>query len=526
MNYRYVSFLFLFACSTSKIVDKVNTELPIQNPPDIADASTVDVNTNNSNDAGMLDATDEAEAMAPMPHCGDPNMPACQLGEDCRSSSDCNSNACDYTNHCIAYKSCVNHFGGDTCGSLEVEEINAVHETCCKPLQVNGYTDNIHANQTVYVDKYEITAGRMRAFVNAVIAEFGKPDFKAWVAKHHPSVWNDNWTQFLPSDYEGDSITISRFLLGDPRHIGETQAQAGPGVVLVPDTDQVISTGLDHQFNGQVFADTHGNNCGTYDGSYGFPTFWYPANVLTAAGEVARPNPIGFKGQTIDAEQALDVKSMNCASNLMFQLFCSFDGGQLATSEVWDYITATPARTLDVSGCGVQYSNHADLLSNITTTSVFIGGRCAAAYGGQVNLFFDAGQALPVPGSPLNTNFYHYPDYGTATNDKSWIVAAPGRMTGDVVRTNPADEGWYDLAGNLTETVLETVNGNFDGMFSLRGQGVGFGSERSDLNVYQLPLTVGTAPNLFTDNADQGIIRVQRPEVKSGLVGSRCMYFK
>jgi hypothetical protein len=448
--------------------------------------------------------------------CGATSPTKCEVGAACVQNADCQSNACRYDHVCIAERSCTNHLGSDTCGSGEVGQANASHESCCKSLLVDGYSDSNNPGKQVYVDKYEITAGRVRTFIAAVIDEMGKPDLKGWVAKHRPTIWNDDWTKYLPSDYEGDTLLISRYLLGDPRHIGQTQAQAGPGVILVPDTDQYVSTGLNHQFGGSVFTETHGENCGTFAGAYGFPTFYYPDSIMTLNGETPRKNPLDENGNTLNAQDVLDSKSMNCMTNLMFHLFCSFDGGQLQTSDAFDFITDSPTdRPINISGCGSQYSDHGNLLGNITSTSVFTGGRCADAYGGGVNLFFDAGQALPVAGSPLNTNFYHYPDYGTSTNDKVWIVAAPGRMSRDVVRINATDEGWHDMAGNLTETVLETKSGTFDGLFSLRGQGVGFGSERSDMIVYPLSSPV-----------DTGILRGQRPEVKSGLVGARCQYYR
>ena len=488
--------------------------------------------TNNDNDAGVSNnevptASDGIKNGTETDiDCGGGNAPACNIGKSCLVHNDCLTDACNYQGKCVESKSCVGQFGGDTCGSGEVGDPNSNHESCCRSLPVSGYVDPTRPNKTVYLDRYEITAGRMRAFVNFVINEMGKPDFKGWVQKHRPAIWNDSWTQFLPSDYEGDSITIDKLLAGDPRHYGQTQDQAGPGIIIPPTTDPTISTGLNHQFNGEVFAELHGSNCGTYDGSFGFPTFWYPDDVLTEVGEVPRANPLDANGNQINAQNALDTKSMNCATNLMFQLFCSFDNAELATSEVLDYITDSPVdRPLNVSGCGVQSDNHGDLLSNILTTSVFVGGRCVDAYSGLANLFFDAGQALPVPGSALNTNFYHYPDLGNSTSDKSWVVAAPGRMTGDIVRVLPSDEGWKDIAGNLTETVLETVNGSFTGKFAIRGRGVGFGSERSDLNTLQLPALVGPTLSI-PDTVDQGILRVQRAEVKSGLVGSRCVRFK
>lgn len=518
-----IATIFLACKSTISSSDDISFNEPDASYVDY-DAGKIDAN---SLDSGTDSTTDSSVDGSVTSHCGSNGVVKCRLGESCRSSNDCDSQACDYHGKCIAEKSCTVHFGGDTCGQYEIGDPKAKHESCCKSLPVTNYTDPTHQGKTLYLDKYEITAGRMRAFVATVSQEMGGvPNFKRWVTNHRPTNWNDNWNKFLPSDYEGDQITINKLLLGDPRHFGQTPAEAGPGVILPPDTDQSVSTGLNHQFNGQIFTDLHGTNCGTYASSYGLPTYYYPSDVLIKFGEVPRSNPIGYNGEVLKAQDVLDSKSMNCATNLMFQLLCSFDGGEVMSNEIFDFITASPSdRPINVSGCGIQFSDHGDLLSNILTSSVFFGGRCANAYDGGVNLFFDAGQELPVAGSPLNTNFYHYPDLGVSNNDKSWAIAAPGRMYLDVVRIKNNDEGWMDLAGNLNETVIETYNGVFTGKFAVRGQGIGFGSERSDLNVSQMPLMVGPLSNIV-DTVDQGILRVQRPEVKSGLVGARCMRFK
>ena len=91
--------------------------------------------------------------------------------------------------------------------------------------------------------------------------------------------------------------------------------------------------------------------------------------------------------------------------------------------------------------------NHGELLGNVFTDTVQTGGRCAPV--ALVNATFDAGDALPVAGSPLNAHNYHYPDLGGSSADKAWQIAAPGRASlaaaamgqqPDVVRINAGDE--------------------------------------------------------------------------------------
>jgi len=462
--------------------------------PSFEDDASTSTSTSNDADSGVTsnDASSEPDTSAPpVPHCGDSSQPQCLLGEGCRRNDDCASGACDYHSKCINEKSCTVHFGGDTCGQGEVGDPTAVHESCCKSNLVNGYSDQTHPGKDVYLDKYEITAGRIRAFVQAINSIPG--GIRASLTTNPPTIWDSSWNKFLPAR-ENDQIVIARLLLGDPRHDGQTQAQAGPGVVLPPTTDQAVSLGITHQFGGQVFADVHGNNCGTYAGAYGFPTYYYPADVMVTNGEVPRSL----------SQDVLDTKSMNCITNAMLQAFCTWDGGQLATSEVMDYVTDSSSGSNDVSGCGTQHDSHGELLGNIFTNTVQSGGTCPPV--SVVNATFDAGDALPVPGSFLNTHNYSFPDVGPTTSDKVWEIAAPGRIAADNIK------GWMDLAGNLSESVLVTNNGSFTGRFGLKYRGIGYGSSRSDLNVTYMP--------------GESILRVERPEVKTALAGGRCMRFK
>jgi hypothetical protein len=368
---------------------------------------------------------------------------------------------------------------------------------------VKGFVDPTHPNDDIYLDKYEITAGRMRAFAEAIGTAPG--GVRKWVTDNPPRPWNVGWNKFMPSD-TNDRLMIARLLLGDPRYDG--QNNPGPGVIVPPATDQEVNLGMEYQFGAQVYVDVHGNNCGVFPGSYGFPTYYYPPNVLTKNGEVPRVDGTSLTGK-IPAKDYLDVKAMNCVTNAMLQAFCAWDGGQLATSEVMDYITAAPARTDAVSGCGSQYDNHDELLNNVFTHTVQSGGRCPPV--NSINVTFDAGDWLPVPGSPLNFHRYNYPDLGNVTSEKTWQIASPGRISADVVHLVAGDEGWRDIAGNLNEAVMVTDKGNFTGLFGLRSRGIGYGSSRSVLNV--------------TYMSGETILRVQRPEVKSALSGGRCMRF-
>jgi hypothetical protein len=447
--------------------------------------------------------------------CGGQTGVKCAEGKSCLVDADCEV-ACNYAKKCVSAPSCKTHLGGDTCGIGEVDQAETKHESCCRTLEVRDFSDRAHPDKKVYLDKYEITAGRIRSWIEQLAAQRGgAPDVKGWIAENHPQIWDDAWNEFLPTDFEGGTKLIARRLLGDPR-VEDGDGAAGPGVILPPDRDQIRRMGINYQFNSEIYVDLHGNNCGTFAGSYGFPTFWYPNDILARDQQVPRANGLDYAGKPVIAKDLLDVKSMNCITNAMMAAFCAWDGGQLATDEVLDFVTATPTTLGNTSGCGTQYDNHGDLLGNDMSRTVQSGGRCAAV--ALVNATFDAGDTLPVQNSPLNKHNYIYPDFGNVTHDKAWQIGAPGRASlindvqADMVRLRDTDEPWMDLNGNLNEAALDMAGAKFTGKFALKYRGIAYGSSRSDLNVKPVK--------------GESILRVQRPEAKAAYSGGRCMRFK
>lgn len=445
--------------------------------------------------------------------CGGTNAPKCAEGKSCLVDTDCDF-ACSYAHKCILIPSCKPHLGGDTCGKGEVGDAAAQHESCCRTLPVTGYTDPRQPGKKVYLDKYEITSGRVRAFINDITAKSGgKANIRGWVVKNTPPIWDVEWNKFLPSDNDAETVRVSRLLLGDRR---PGMAEEAP----IPDFDQDRKVGIDYQFNGQLFVYMHGNNCSTHmPDSFGAPTFFYPPDVLarTNPPQIFPPRADGMtlEGAFIPASEYLEVKSMNCITNALLAAFCHWDGGQLATDEVLDFVTDSPSSLRDNPGCGSQSGWENPPESGSATS----GGRCAPL--ARINATYDAGGQLPLPGSPLNWVRYEYPFIlETIAYDKAWQVSAPGRGSQaadgdqvDVVRLKDGDEPWMDLAGNLNEAVL-TMNGDkFSGKFGLKYRGLGFQSARSELNV-----------TAYGD--EEGIRRLERPEARAAYTGGRCMRFK
>lgn len=386
------------------------------------------------------------------------NAPKCAVGKKCVADTDC-TGACNYKKVCVEAPSCKPQFGGDTCGTGDFEDAGRQHESCCKSLLVPGYNDPGYAGKQVYLDKYEVTAGRVRAFIEDIAAKNGgQPNIKAWLAANKPKYWSSTFDFILPS--------------GDEAEAGVTMPHAS----LANGVAGTANVGFFYSFNATRYVYVHGENCFHGNGSYGFSTFFYPANVMaltqSSARGVPRSDEAPFAPLAVGAKEQLDMKSMNCIPAAVLAAFCHWDGGQLATDEVLDFVTGADASLGFKSGCGP---------------------RCAPL--AQVQASSDSGND--------NTIIYRYPLYNE-TSEGTFRVAAPGRVTGDVVRINQGDEPWMDVRGNMHEIVLNMTGATFTNEFGIKYQGIGYSSARAISN--------NTA--------------MKYPEYKAAYSGGRCMRFK
>ena len=216
--------------------------------------------------------------------------PRCAQDKTCVQHTDCASNGCRATGTCADAPSCVAHFGADTCGHGEVGSGDEQHESCCTTVPFPGYAEADHPGQQVSIDRYEITAGRVREWMRRIAEAYGgEPNVRQWVQEHRPVRWDDSWTALLPQDLEsGDGVYAQFSAYGDD----------------------------DQGFH------IHGMNCNQATGSYGSSTYWLPADIEAQyAGGNARAA----------SQDELDVKAMSCITNVMAAAFCAWDGGQLVT---------------------------------------------------------------------------------------------------------------------------------------------------------------------------------------------------
>ena len=251
--------------------------------------------------------------------CGGPDAPPanrCATGKICVEDRDCLSDGCVHegarTGTCASARSCTIVHGGYTCGANETNGDNpaATHEDCCTTIEVPNYQNQEpgHNGERVFLDKYEVTAGRIREFLRRMGAQ---PNVFAYINNAVPTRWQANWTQFLPSnDVDG--------IVNPLPHPGNGIAGAAP-------------VGVNYALSYAQYSYSHSYNClRASGGEYGAPTYWFSNAVLAGLNYAQLPREI--------SKVLLDQKSINCIPNALLAAFCAWDGGQLATAEVLKHV--------------------------------------------------------------------------------------------------------------------------------------------------------------------------------------------
>jgi hypothetical protein len=360
----------------------------------------------------------------------DYTAPKCAVAKACAIDSDCVGDAC-FGGKCIEAKSCKRVFGGNTCGTGEVEDNVKNHESCCRQLEVVGFADPVNVGKVTYLDKYEITAGRIRTFVETIAAaNNGIPNIKAWLLANKPAYWNDVWTLYLPEAIDGPEVAP----LPNANYPGMSPSGGVGGNM---GTNFAFGATMYHQSRPGDYTDPyyiHGANLVTTNNSYGFPTYWYPPAVQ--ALQVVGTPPRAFP------QEQLDVKAASAIPNAIFAAFCHWDGGRLATQQI---------------------------LAAVAGTTAQLGGRLPAV---NINISSDGSQV----------GNYQYPPTNS-TADGAARISAGGRVVGDRTTQGIANqEPWADLAGNLNEIAFTNGASNAtlsSGAWVLMYRGLGYSSARA-----------------------------------------------
>jgi hypothetical protein len=270
--------------------------------------------------------------------CGGAACPACGSGKACMQPTDCASAGCNYDKKCAVGRSCTRHYGGDTCGAGGAGgDGNENWEDCCARANVTV------AGNVVSVDKYQVTAGRMRAFledVNYDVRGFvqgaraaGKVPVIPGGAK---TVLEADWDMYLPTSFAGNADNAE--LLGcaqkDCLPLGNPACTCNPGTSF-----RGIYSAVSRHLGGFIFNGNAQTSTGCYVGSPGTHAFRFPDGVQDGTA------PAPSHGQDL-----YDTKSMNCVDYLVGQAFCVWDGGRLESIPEWQAIYgagATPYSAVD-----------------------------------------------------------------------------------------------------------------------------------------------------------------------------------
>ncbi len=251
--------------------------------------------------------------------CGGPGCDGCATGQSCTLGTDCASKGCNYLGKCAAGRSCTQRYGGDTCGLGGAGGRGAAQwEDCCARAPVTP-TAGPTKGKTVMMDKYQVTAGRMRVFLESVgynvraFVQQARADGKIPLVPNQAgnnaghTVLEPEWDLYLPVSFLGNT---------DAGEIAEGDQGA-------PNTPQQgIYTSIYNHLGGLIFKNNAQSSTGCYVGSPGTHAFRFPNGQQD--------------GATPDYDQNVyDTKSMQCIDYLVAQAFCVWEGGRLHLGTEW-----------------------------------------------------------------------------------------------------------------------------------------------------------------------------------------------
>ncbi|MBN9166027.1 MAG: hypothetical protein BGO98_00135 [Myxococcales bacterium 68-20] len=387
------------------------------------------------------------------------NAPRCDGTKKCAAATDCKSGGCNHVGVCAFGRSCTMRSGGTTCGTGDTTKANQ-HEDCCASAVVPVYNRDGYNNTTEFrLDKYQITTGRIRRFLDAVGG-----NVKGWVQANRASILAPNQ---LPA-------ALDPYLPAGFTQPNSTDTCSSEGATY-PCNYGALNHVNGFRYNNNPGGDS-GYGCYMSPDGYGSRTFFTTAAEDAAAG-------IGESRVNGVSRERAEEKAMSCATYYILAAFCAWDGGRLETIDEynaayggtassgriypWDataYNQTPPASRpigfVDLRSPSVAPRNNYGYTPPTDDYSVFNAALTAA----QRDTLL-----LRVDRANLQWNYfnrmvldYRAPLLGAATmavaaesgvtiaNDQSAAVAPPGRY--------PAGEGVYghrDLLGNVMEITAQ-----------------------------------------------------------------------
>jgi len=308
--------------------------------------------------------------------------------------------------------------GLDTCGVGEATDPPASqqHESCCRSLVIPSMP-------TVRLDKYIVTSGRMRQFLESL-----NYDVRDWAIAQ----FDANWNPITPAG----TMMASQLPVNKA---GTTNA-----LTFLPksaDTAQPLNAVLE---TGALVLDTAGlQGCFTGNGYAGAATYWW--NAETIYTEAASP-PRPF------TQDYYDIKPMNCVPYFLAAAFCAWDGGRIMLQSEHTAVWGSQTYPWGPALIPTPYPGNTTMYNNASCGSLSVNGavKCtidwANGYGGDFYYY---------PSYPASIPNAFVPDSLTHGLDLSVLIGAPGRFFLDrttVKSTSFAgNEGWQDLGANMLE---------------------------------------------------------------------------
>jgi hypothetical protein len=213
-------------------------------------------------------------------------------------------------------------------------------ESCCTTIPVTTASGG-----TMYLDKYPTTAGRMRAFLEAVgydvrtavqtLRAAGKIpvipiNASGAIDGVHP-VLDPSWDPFLPTSFDGSAAGE----ISDCPQSGTCTLANGECPASVTCTSDGVRqpgiyTAVRNHLGGQIFKDNYTTSTGCFVGGPGVHSFRFP----DGAQDGATPE---------QPQDVYDTKTLNCVDNLLAEAFCVWDGGRLETYQEWVVASGYPS---------------------------------------------------------------------------------------------------------------------------------------------------------------------------------------
>jgi hypothetical protein len=377
------------------------------------------------------------------------------------------------------------HAGLDTCGQGESTDAKGqVHESCCRSLQIPTAVLPTGDAAGTRIDKYEVTAGRVRQFIESVSAS------EAVKTGNYYDLQDWMLAQFDATTTTPTTAIGTLFAAQIPTGITPKAVIAMMPANWYSDFNIVASLGgttLD------PFHPSTSQGCFVGDNANGAATYWWTAKTnQTVTPPVIGGDVVGSAGRPY-TQDYYDIKSMNCAPYWIYAAFCAWDGGRVATlAEIdavygkqaypWDttgettFLPANYTYTTVTSGTTSHYYQNFVPGTNYYTGPIAAGTAGYNAVDLTVNWNNDS-----FGGNP--GDFYYYPNGGGGPTDPpasvlstgsipgldySPFIAAPGRFyldkTAILSPSGAGTEGWQDLGANMLE-MTDTLSGTATAVF-------------------------------------------------------------